>query len=190
MKYRIFLFFNVIMVGALIFSVSGCVSILKGEWGPPENPSIQTYPQKEAIWSEFVQTYYPSWANHYWVDRDLWGNRGYIYGGPPIEELSIAEEKSDLTSQKVVEENLVGEEKPVMSDTQLELLELKTIAPPSLDEINMVYVVVKDDTLWDIAANPNVYSDPLKWPMIYNANRDVITDPDLIFPEQQLIIPR
>lgn len=49
------------------------------------------------------------------------------------------------------------------------------------------YVVVKGDSLSKIASGQ--YGDANKWPRIYEANRDLIKDPDLIYPGQQLRIP-
>ena len=46
----------------------------------------------------------------------------------------------------------------------------------------------KTDTLWGIAER--FYQNPRLWPRIYNSNRDIIKDPDLIFPGQMLKIPR
>jgi len=43
------------------------------------------------------------------------------------------------------------------------------------------------DTLWRIAEK--VYGDRNKWPLIYEANRDVIKDPNKIYPKQVLKIP-
>ncbi len=44
--------------------------------------------------------------------------------------------------------------------------------------------------LYKIAGYPEIYNSPLKWPVIYNANKDQIKDPDLIYPNQILRIPR
>ena len=49
------------------------------------------------------------------------------------------------------------------------------------------YVVVKGDSLSRIASGQ--YGDAQKWRRIYEANRDLIKDPDLIYPGQQLRIP-
>lgn len=49
------------------------------------------------------------------------------------------------------------------------------------------YVVRGGDTLWDIAAHH--LGDGARWPEIYAANRDLIADPDLIYPGQELRIP-
>ncbi|MFQ5867968.1 MAG: LysM peptidoglycan-binding domain-containing protein [bacterium] len=61
------------------------------------------------------------------------------------------------------------------------------------EEAPKVYVVgtwEKDrDCLWNIAKKESIYGDPWKWKRIYEANRDKIVDPDLIYPGQRLIIP-
>jgi nucleoid-associated protein YgaU len=49
------------------------------------------------------------------------------------------------------------------------------------------YVVVKGDSLSKIAQH--AYGDGKRWRKIYEANKDVIKDPDLIYPGQSLRIP-
>ena len=51
-----------------------------------------------------------------------------------------------------------------------------------------MYVVVKGDSLSKIAKRE--YGDANKWKAIYEANRDLINDPDLIYPGQELKLPR
>ncbi len=46
------------------------------------------------------------------------------------------------------------------------------------------------DSLWRISSRDNVYGDGSKWPRLYESNRGLIRDPDLIFPGQELSIPR
>jgi nucleoid-associated protein YgaU len=50
------------------------------------------------------------------------------------------------------------------------------------------YVVVSGDSLSRIAEHQ--YGDARKWPRIFDANRDVIKDPDLVYPGQELRIPQ
>jgi nucleoid-associated protein YgaU len=52
------------------------------------------------------------------------------------------------------------------------------------------YVVKKGDCLWTIAKKKNVYNDPFLWPVIYEANKGKIKNPNLIYPGQKLKIPR
>lgn len=53
-----------------------------------------------------------------------------------------------------------------------------------------MYIVVRGDYLWKISGKPQIYDDPWKWMRIYSANREEIRDPDLIYPDQRLVIPR
>ena len=48
----------------------------------------------------------------------------------------------------------------------------------------------KGDTLWWIAKYKDVYNDPFLWPIIYEANKDIIKNPKLLYPGQELGIPR
>jgi nucleoid-associated protein YgaU len=50
-----------------------------------------------------------------------------------------------------------------------------------------VYTVVKGDNLSKIAKH--FYGNANEWKRIFEANRDVLKDPDKIFPGQQLKIP-
>ncbi len=58
---------------------------------------------------------------------------------------------------------------------------------------NQFYVVrlipKRRDSLWRIAEYEFIYNDPFKWKFIYEANRDKIKNPDLIYPGQKLVIP-
>jgi hypothetical protein len=49
------------------------------------------------------------------------------------------------------------------------------------------HTVVKDDTLWDLAQF--YYQDPFQWRVIWEANRDSIADPNLIYPNEVFVIP-
>lgn len=49
------------------------------------------------------------------------------------------------------------------------------------------YTVVKGDTLWKIAASQ--YGNGSKYPAIFEANKPMLTDPDKIYPGQNLRIP-
>jgi nucleoid-associated protein YgaU len=49
------------------------------------------------------------------------------------------------------------------------------------------YVIQKGDSLSNIAEQ--YYGDPMKYPIIFEANREVIKDADLIYPGQTVRIP-
>lgn len=53
--------------------------------------------------------------------------------------------------------------------------------------VGKMYTVVKGDTLWDLSGK--YYKNPFLWGKIYNANFKTVANPDLINPDDQLIIP-
>ncbi len=66
------------------------------------------------------------------------------------------------------------------------------LAPASFGQrggATIEHVVAPGETLWSIAWLPDVYADPYLWPLIYKFNRDQITDPSMIYPNQILQIP-
>jgi nucleoid-associated protein YgaU len=50
-----------------------------------------------------------------------------------------------------------------------------------------IYIVRRGDTLSSIAQRE--LGDASRWPEIFERNRDVISDPDRIFPDQALVLP-
>jgi len=52
------------------------------------------------------------------------------------------------------------------------------------------HLVVFGEWLSKIAGYAEVYGDPSQWPKIYEANRDQILDPNLLYPAQVLEIPK
>ena len=50
------------------------------------------------------------------------------------------------------------------------------------------YTVKSGDSLWKIASAH--YGDANKWQALFEANREVIKDPDLIYPGQQIRVPK
>lgn len=55
-------------------------------------------------------------------------------------------------------------------------------------EIPQFYTIQRGDSLSLIAKRQ--YGDAMKYPIIFEANREVIKDPDLIYPGQQIRIPK
>jgi len=60
-------------------------------------------------------------------------------------------------------------------------------SPPAENPYTQTYVVQKGDTLSKIAKQ--FYGDASLYPQIFEANRDVLKDPDKIRPGQKLRIP-
>lgn len=59
--------------------------------------------------------------------------------------------------------------------------------------VENVYTVIlnpaRRDCLWRIAEKKEFYNDPFKWQLIWERNKKLIQDPDLIYPGWKLIIP-
>jgi nucleoid-associated protein YgaU len=73
--------------------------------------------------------------------------------------------------------NIQGVERVVADDL---------VAPEQKTKIEF-YVVEKGDSLSKIAKR--YYNDAMSYPRIFEANREVIKDPDLIYPGQKIRIP-
>ncbi|NOX96575.1 MAG: LysM peptidoglycan-binding domain-containing protein [Nitrospirae bacterium] len=86
-----------------------------------------------------------------------------------------AVEKAEPVEKKVVE---VKKAEPVEK------------VPEVKEELANTHTVVKGETLWDIAGYKDVYGDPTKWKLIYEANKDILDSPDSLKPGQLLVIPR
>lgn len=71
-------------------------------------------------------------------------------------------------------------------DNQLEVEEDKEPDAPVTPKAKY-HMVEKGDTLSDIANE--VYGDPMKYPAIFEANKPMLKDPNLIYPGQVLRIP-
>ena len=132
-------------------------------------------PALEPDWADFVKENYPYWHTHYWVDRGHWGNRGYLVGRPPTNEVPTVEAIQPMPPAAAVKD---------LPPTIVESEPPKVVPPAQPTE----YVVKKGDSLWKIAGK--VYHNPLKWVKIYNANKAKIKHPNKIFAGQVLVIPQ
>lgn len=123
---------------------------------------------------------WPGWSRHYWTDKELWGNQGYIIGGPRKKM-----ELEGLLAAGLAEEVSAIIETPGVPELPVEKVDLEIAR-----EKPTTHTVVKGECLWFIAGYDNIYRNPLQWPLIYKANKDKIKNPDLIYPGQVFIIPR
>jgi LysM repeat protein len=123
------------------------------------------------------------------------GNRGFIVGTPPAGgELKTTRQIVDSTIEvpsfyrakhtgaTVGLDNAA----PEMSMDEASVAEAAPGGPLVFD----VYVVKKGDSLWSIAARPEIYGKATKWRQIFDANRDLLKSPDRVRPGMTLKIPR
>ncbi len=79
------------------------------------------------------------------------------------------------------------DKKPDFSDVRSGSSTAPAASQPGAQQVGRTYTVVSGDSLSKIAQRE--YGDASKWREIYEANRDKIQDPDLIYPGQVLTIP-
>ena len=68
-----------------------------------------------------------------------------------------------------------------------EMPDFSNVESGSSTTATKIYTVVSGDSLSKIAKRE--YGDAKAWKQIYEANRDILKDPDKIFPGQNLKIP-
>jgi len=152
---------SLLAISYLLFILTGCASISQSLKSFKENLLVPPFPK---------------WRKHYWEDKELWGNRGNFPQGYAVRKVAISQEQVPSTEVEPMEEEIV-----IMEEE---------MPQPRQRELPATYTVKKGDCLWFIAGYPEIYGNPLLWPKIYEANRDKIKDPDLIYPGQVFIIPR
>lgn len=111
-----------------------------------------------------------------------------------IEELTIAErageEGDKYISFQLVEYRPYGKKSVVVMPTPtVTVASVKEVipTPPVNPKSNGTHVVQPGDTLWAIAKK--YYGNGNQYTKIYNANKDKIKNPNLIYPGQKLVIP-
>ena len=95
-------------------------------------------------------------------------------------------------STALIEEPTTVEQEVVAVEEEVPLEEAESVIAGTVEEPELAgyHVVKKGECLWWIAEYEDIYNDPFMWPLIYTANTDQINNPDLIYPDQKLKIPR
>lgn len=127
------------------------------------------------------------------VDLDLaQGNRGYVVGAPP------AGGRAYRTTRQIVETDVEIPTlyKPAVSGPAPVNVEALRPAAPTAGGAaapageHETYVVRRGDSLWSIAAKPEVYGKATRWRRIFDANRNQLSAPDRVKAGMILQIPR
>lgn len=82
---------------------------------------------------------------------------------------------------------LLSEMESKLADLDAKLANLKSKVPANIFDD---YTVENGDYLWKIAKKDDIYGDAYQWIRIYSVNKEMIKDPDLIYPEWVLKIAR
>ena len=116
----------------------------------------------------------PQWRRE-WVDKDLSGNRGYLVGGPYQKSMAQAAPVSPPPARRPS----FFQPRP-----QPTVEEESSVEETTYD----TYTVQKGETLGEISAK--VYGTSRRWKQIFEANQDVLKDPNRLKVGQRLRIPK
>ena len=127
------------------------------------------------------------------VDQRLeGGNRGYLIGPPP--ETANLKPTRQMVATDIEIPSLY---RPRRSHTPVDLGLTpsglgtgEAQAAPAPAQAYDTYVVQQGDSLWSIAAKPEIYGRTSRWRTIYDANRDALKAPDRLKAGMTLKIPR
>ena len=144
----------------------------------------------------------PSAGDYYTEEefQQLSGEQRETYCAQLLEEYETSQDcidsaTADLDQEQVAISDLEGELgslEPRLRSLKGEVEELEgQIA--YFEGLPRMYIVQKGDFLYKISEMDKIYADPLKWKRIWRANRnriDGFVDPNLIYPDWELVIPR
>lgn len=132
------------------------------------------------------------------VDLELHegGNRGYLVGTPPASaELKTTRQMVETTVEvpSFYKPKRTGGAGPLsiegMAPPEMETEEID--GPDAVSGPHDTYVVQKGDSLWSIAAKPEIYGKATRWRRIFEANKDLLKgSPDQLRAGMTLKIPR
>jgi nucleoid-associated protein YgaU len=108
---------------------------------------------------------------------------------PGVKDLKVAYNDGVVSLSGSAEDAAAMEKAVLMAGNVSGVAEVNADALESPEAVESVeyYVIEKDDTLSAIAKK--YYGKASEYPRLFEANREVIKDPDLIFPGQKIRIP-
>lgn len=122
-------------------------------------------------------------------DEELNGNRGYLqqeYNPSPKTSSVVQESDSEMDAEISTDQEENFTQEAVQQLEPMMTAETQAAKQLKFEE----YVIQKGDTLQSVAAKPNVYGKASKWVKLYSANKDVIKNPNRVYPGLKIRIPR
>ncbi len=108
---------------------------------------------------------------------------------PGVDPFDVAYEDGKVTLSGQASSQEAYEKAILMAGNVKGVIEVsaENLSAPEPEVKVEYYVIEKGDTLSKIAKT--YYGDAMEYPRIFEANREVIQDPDLIYPGQKIRIP-
>ena len=123
------------------------------------------------------------------------GNRGYVVGTPPA--ASALKPTRQMVATDIEIPSLYRARRSStpfaieqLAPPEVETDEAGTSPAPRPGQAYDTYVVQPGDSLWSIAAKPEIYGRAARWRLLFDANRDLLQTPDRLKAGMTLKIPR
>ena len=139
-------------------------------------------------------------AGEYYSEEEyleLSGKEKEAYCSALDQELSmlqgqVEERRSELTTTRKQIESLKNQITPIERELLRIESDMRSLSSQieDLEALPQNWNIQPGECLWIIAGYEDIYSDPVKWPRIFRANMGKIEDPEWIYPDTVLIIPR
>lgn len=119
------------------------------------------------------------------------GNKYFIEPGCHLSKALDFFQTSSITAYEARMKSIEEKEKlwHKEQDQKLRIEQIKEKEEKPKEKVK-VWTVSEGENLWVISSKKEVLENPLLWPLIFWANRSQIKDPNLIYQNQKLKIPR
>lgn len=164
----------VLLVGIVGLVMTGCgrssgrsVDVSAGEYYSEEEYEALSNKEKEAYCA------------------DLEGELNMLQG-------QVDERRAELTATRKQIDSLKNQITPIERELLRIDSDIRSLTGQieELEALPKTWNIQPGECLWLIAGYEEVYSDPIKWPRIFRANQDKILDPEWVYPDTVLVIPR
>ena len=104
----------------------------------------------------------------------------------------LKEQNEELTATNEKIENLKDELGPIERELLRTDSDIRTLENQieDLESLPKEWIIQPGECLWNIAGYEDIYSDPVKWPRLWRGNMNKIEDPEWIWPDTVLVVPR
>ena len=167
-------YFGVVAIALSALVISGCsktsgrqVDVTAGEYYSQEEYELLSRKEKERYCTD--------------LEQELTQLQG-----------QAEEKETELRTTRKQIESLRNQIKPIEQELLRIDSDIRSLSSQiaELEALPKEWNIQSGECLWIIAGYEDIYSDPIKWPRIYRANTDKILDPEWIYPDTVLVIPR